>query len=70
MPESKETRQAFADGVRAALDNLVPHLPSSALLEVEEWLRELDRWEDGPKPPSPMEWIDAKEPDAFLHLVV
>jgi len=65
MPCSPETRQAFADGVRAATNNLVPYLPSSAILEMEEWVRELDHWKGGPKPLSPMEWIEEHDSTLF-----
>ena len=58
----ESSRMGFVAGARAALDNVVPHIPAPLLREMEAWLEELEVWTDGPMPPPPMNWPDAKVP--------
>ncbi|RYD65021.1 MAG: hypothetical protein EOP84_32250 [Verrucomicrobiaceae bacterium] len=49
-------RKAYQDGARCAAEAASIYLPPAILRELEDWLRELERWSGDKPPPPPHDW--------------
>ena len=49
-----DVRDAYRRGARDCYEGLIATLKAYQAREVEDWLSELDGWEDGDPPPPPI----------------
>ena len=54
--DDPKAREAFRQGARAAFESSVIHMGARERWALTQWLEELEKWDDGEPPASPVEW--------------
>ena len=54
--DDPRAREAFRQGARAAFESSVIHMGARERWALTQWLEELEEWDEGEPPASPVEW--------------